>query len=259
MESSSKRIYPILEFDPTPRAIIEPQGIGFQKAILPERAVLCFFFDVLSALEKEGKLHQIGGGNSEMGSHPVYEYKVGEDSLTVFHPGVGAPLAAGFFDELIASGITKAIACGGCGSLKHEIQAGAALILTSAVRDEGTSYHYLAPDEEARAHSSVIESLEKTCREAEVPYRLVKSWTTDAIYRETDARRNLRLAQGCEVVEMEASAFCAVAQFRQIVFGQILYSGDLVVPEGWDHRNWNNRLNVRYLLFELAVKAALRL
>ncbi len=90
-------------------------------------------------------------------------------------------------------------------------------------------------------------------------YRIAKSWTTDAYYRETPGRRKARVEEGCEVVEMEAAAFFAVAQFREIKLGQIVYGGDLVVPDGWDGREWRKRGDVRRMLFELAVRAVLKL
>ena len=58
---------------------------------------------------------------------------------------------------------------------------------------------------------------------------------------------------------MEAAAFFAVAQFREIKLGQIVYGGDLVVPEGWDSRGWSKRTEDRRLMFDLAVKAVLKL
>jgi uridine phosphorylase len=61
--------------------------------------------------------------------------------------------------------------------------------------------------------------------------------------------------EGCLVVEMEAAALFAVAQFRKITLGQIVYGGDLVVPEGWDERAWFERKSDRELLFWLAVEA----
>jgi len=58
---------------------------------------------------------------------------------------------------------------------------------------------------------------------------------------------------------MEAAAFFAVAKFRGIKFGQILYGGDDVSCEEWDSRNWNARGDVRKNLFWLAVEACLKL
>ena len=69
-------------------------------------------------------------------------------------------------------------------------------------------------------------------------YRTGKTWTTDAIYRETPGKRKHRLTDGCDVVELEAAAFFAVAQYREVVLGHVVYGGNLVIPEGWDCRGW---------------------
>ncbi|RPJ43729.1 MAG: hypothetical protein EHM21_11115, partial [Chloroflexi bacterium] len=229
----------------------------------PQRVVLCFFPEVIQSLIDEGRLHQIGAIRSEIGRHPLYVLRVetipGVREVLVAHPGIGAPLVAGILEEIIALGVRKLIACGGCGVLRPDIAAGHPVVLTSAVRDEGTSYHYLPPGREALAHPQAVAALEEACRGLGLEYRLGKAWTTDAIYRETPERRSRRVAEGCDVVEMEAAAFFAVAQFRQIIFGQVVYGGDLVVPEGWDDRRWNDRDQDRRLMFNLAVEACLHL
>jgi uridine phosphorylase len=229
------------------------------KGIIPARGVLCFFQDVLDQLLEAGDLTQLGDLRSEIGLHPVYSYSKMGKPVTVFHPGVGAPLAAGFLEELIAVGVTKFIVCGGCGVINQEIAAGHPVILTAAVRDEGSSYHYLPPSREVKPHPKALAALEKVFKESGLEYRLGKTWTTDAIYRETKGKRKDRLAEGCDVVEMEAAAFFAVAQFREIPLGQVVYGGDLVVPEGWDGREWHKRGEDRKLLFEMAVKTVLNL
>ncbi|KAF0110202.1 MAG: Purine or other phosphorylase family 1 [Chloroflexi bacterium] len=251
---------PILEFDDDRSAILMPDPYRFSGGKpVPARGVLCFFKDVLDDLLEKNELMLIGYLGSEMGKHPVYSYNKFDKPITVFHPGVGAPLAAGFLDELIAVGVARFIVCGGCGVLDPEIVAGHPVILTSAVRDEGTSYHYLPPSREVKPHPVAVEALEKIFIEAGLDYRMGKTWTTDAIYRETPGRRNLRLEEGCDVVEMEAAAFFAVAKFREIILGQVVYGGDLVVPEGWDGRDWHKRGEDRRLMFDMAVKAALLL
>lgn len=142
--------YPILEFDPTRTALIEPKHLhtGLD---MPERVVVCFFQDVISKMLQEhdaALLHNLG---SEIGLHPIYEIRLQETRLAVFHPGVGAPLAAGLLEETIALGGRKFIACGGCGVLDSGIALGHVLVPESAVRDEGTSYHYLPAGREVRA------------------------------------------------------------------------------------------------------------
>ncbi len=250
--------FPILEFDPTNRAILEPTPVRLSEPA-PRRAVLCFFLDVIATLKSEGRLVEIGMLGSEMGPNPIYRLEHAGQRLMVVHPGVGSALAAGFMEELVASGADQFIACGGCGVLDKAIAVGYPVILTAAVRDEGTSYHYLPPSREALPTPAAVAALEAACQDANQPYRSGKAWTTDGFYRETAARRAVRQAEGCLVVEMEAAAFFAVAQFRGVTCGQIVYGGDLVVPEGWDKRAWHSRTGDRLRLFWLAVEACCRL
>jgi uridine phosphorylase len=250
--------YPILEFDPAPSAIIEP-GRVLQAIDVPEHCVLCFFQEVITAMCGNGAgkcVHELG---SEIGINPIYEITYGGARLAVCHPGVGAPLAGAFLDELIALGCKKFIACGGCGVLNQEITVGHVVVPSSAVRDEGTSYHYLPPSREVDASAEGIAAIEAALKHHDLPYVIGKTWTTDAIYRETRAKMERRRDEGCITVEMEAAAFFAVAQFRGVTFAQILYGGDDLSGDEWDQRGWQGRLSTREKLFQLAAEACLRL
>lgn len=250
--------YPILEYDPDPNAILNPY-CPHCEPVESTRAVLCFFAEILKESLEKGELRVIGMLGSEMGENPIYLHETpGCPSVIVIHPGVGAPLAVGFLEEILSLGVDKVMVCGGCGVLKPEIKVGDALIPVEAVRDEGTSYHYLPPSRSVSASPQAVQALESVCREMGVPYRLTKAWTTDAFYRETPARRARRVAEGCEIVEMEAAALFALAQFRKVLLGQVVYGGDLVIPEGWDGRAWNHRRDARRLLYEIALEAVRR-
>ena len=250
--------YPILEFDPTPTAFIEPKQVHAAKDV-PKCAVICFFQDVIQTLVNQHKAEMLHELRSEIGGHPVYEIDYRGQRLAVFHPGVGAPLAAGLMEEVIALGCTKFIACGGCGVLDSAIAMGHVLVPQSAVRDEGTSYHYRPPSREVEVSPKALAAIEAVLKERGVEYLLTKTWTTDAIYRETPARIKRRRAEGCLCVEMETAAFCAVAHFRGVEFGQLLYGGDDLGGEVWDGREWNDHLTGREKLFWLAAEACLAL
>jgi len=251
--------YPILEYDPDPDAVIRPAADGATLPQgVPEHCVITFFREVVDGLAASGQAQPIASQRSEAGEHPVYTLDVGSRPLAVFHPMVGAPLAAGLLEELIALGCRKFVACGGCGVLDSEIAAGHVVVPVSAVRDEGTSYHYLPPAREVSASPAAVAAIEQTLLRHGVPYLLSKTWTTDAFYRETRAKVALRRSEGCAVVEMEAAAFFAVAQFRQVVFAQMLYAGDDVSGPEWDPREWQ-RQPVRERLFWLAAEACLSL
>lgn len=251
-------MYPILEFDSTPEGILEPSRL-IKTMDVPEHAVICFFQDVIDELVSSGQARQVAVSHSEMGKHPVYEIELSGRRLAVLHPGVGAPLAAAILEEQIARGSRKFIACGGCGVLDKDIAVGHLLVPTSAVRDEGTSYHYLPPAREITPSAEGVKAIETVLQRHGVEYWLIKTWTTDAIYRETAPKASARRAEGCMTVEMEAAAFFAVARFRNVIFGQILYGGDVVIPDAWDGRDWVSRTSVRQKLFWLAAEACLDL
>jgi len=172
--------------------------------------------------------------------------------LAVFQPGVGAPLAAGMLKEVIALGCRKFIACGGAGVFDGDIAVGHIIVPPTAIRDEGTSYHYLPPCHEVGANKEAVAAIEKVLQAHRCDYILSKTWTTDAIYRETAAKVLHRKAEGCTTVEMEAAAFFAVAQFRSVQFGQLLYGGDDVSRSEWDSRHWDSHTSIREKLFWLA-------
>lgn len=249
---------PILEFDPTREAILEPSRL-IQPNGMPEKVVLCFFMDVINGLVEHGVVQSIDEVRSEMGSNPIYTFDFEGQRLALLHPGVGAPLAAGFLEEVIALGGRKFIACGGAGVLNKSIAVGHLIVPTSAVRDEGVSYHYLPPSREVSAHPEGVAAIEAVLRAHNVEYLTGKTWTTDAIYRETAPRAEQRKAEGCLTVEMEAASFFAVAQFRGVTFAQILYGGDAVIPDEWDSRGWVHRESIREKLFWLAAESVARL
>lgn len=248
--------FPILEFDSAEAAMIEPRRV-IKSIDIPEHAVACFFQDVISTLVQQHEAKVIKHLRSEIGRHPVYELAFDGKRLAVFHPGVGAPLAGAFLEEMIALGCRKFIACGGAGVLDSSVAMGHAIVPTVAIRDEGTSYHYLPPGREVRASAQGVEALEKVLKDYQVEYLLAKTWTTDAIYRETTGKVQRRKAEGCLTVEMEAAAFFAIAQFRSVQFAQLLYSGDDVGGSEWDHRHWDKHTTVREKLFWLAAEACL--
>ena len=249
---------PLIEFDPTLEALIEP-GRLIPRRDAPEHCVMCFFREVLERVAREHNGKVVYVVKSEIGEYPLYEIEYQGRRLGVCQAGVGAPLAAGMLEELIAVGCRNFIVCGGSGVLDRAVAVGHLLVPTRAVRDEGTSYHYMPPSREVQANPAGVAAIVRALRNAGVEYLLCKTWTTDAFYRETPARIRRRKAEGCLAVEMEASALFAVAQFRGVTLGQILYGGDDISGEAWDSRGWQGRTSVRERLFWLAAEACLQL
>lgn len=251
---------PILEFDDAREALIEPAST-VQRIDIPERCVLPMYHAVISKLVAASRLTRIAELRTAMGPLPVYRMEHGAVAVTVAHPGITAPLVAAVMEELIAMGCRTFIACGGAGVLDRSLGTDVAVVPTSAVRDEGTSYHYAKPCREIAVDERVVQTIAATLRRHAVPYRLGKTWTTDGIYRETRARIARRKAEGCLTVEMECAALLAVSRFRGVTFGQILSTGDDVSGEQWDSREWDDEAKAESSerLFRLAVESCLAL
>jgi uridine phosphorylase len=249
---------PILEFDPSPTAVFEPRHVVEPTENVPPRAVLCFFSDVIRRLRERGApvLFELEAAH---GVHPVYGFKQAGQVLAVFHPGVGAPLSGAFFEEAIAHGCERFVAVGTAGALVPAITVGHVIVPTAAVRDEGTSYHYMPPSRTSSPHPDALEAVTAVLGRHGVPYVTGATWTTDGFYRETRAKLARRVDEGCLTVEMEAAALFAIASFRQVPIGMVLTASDSLSGDGWTGFPDEPDHDARWLLFEMAAEAVLAL
>ena len=134
-------------------------------------------------------------------------------------------------------GAKKFVLFGSCGVLDDERVKDKIIIPVSAVRDEGTSYHYLAPAPEVEADPRSVQILETVLTACGYPYVKGKTWTSDAIYRETLPLIQERRQEGCLAADMECAAMLAVSQYRQIPFLQFLYGADDLSSDTWEIRD----------------------
>ena len=148
--------------------------------------------------------------------------------------GIGAPTTAMLMDELVADGTEAFLSIGLAGSLDETIEMGEFVVCDRAIRDEGTSHHYVASATYAHASDAVTEAAERLLTARDDPYHVGPSWTTDAIYRETVAEVERYAEAGVLTVEMEASAVFAVAECRGVEAGSMFVVSDYLGPEEWD-------------------------
>jgi uridine phosphorylase len=245
---------PILEFDPDPHAVLEPERVIAASPHRADRAVLCFFSQVIDRLRDEGApvLFELEAAH---GIHPVYGFDVDGERVAVFHPGVGAALAGGFFEESIAHGCGRFIAVGTAGGLVPSLTIGHVIVPTFAIRDEGTSYHYLPPGRSVEPTPEAAETLVETLRRHDVPFVTGGTWSTDGLYRETKAKVERRAEEGCLTVEMEAAALFAIARFRGVPIAQLLTTSDDLSGETWSGFPVDPDHDFRWSLFLLAAEA----
>ena len=129
---------------------------------------------------------------------------------------VGAPFAVLVAEELFASGCQLLISITSAGQIISMGRPPYVVLIESALRDEGTSYHYLPPSPFSHLAPALREMLCAAWDHARVPLAVGASWTTDAPFRETEAMIAVCRKQGILAVEMEAAALYALAQARQV-------------------------------------------
>lgn len=148
--------------------------------------------------------------------------------------GVGAPVVGILLEELSAFGIKYFITIGTAGSLQKDLQLGSHIVCTRAIRDEGTSYHYMPSEKYSYPSKSLTEKMIEIAKQMNLNYYTGTSWTIDAPYRETIAELKYYRDEGVLTVEMEAAAIFAIAKFLNIEAGVILTISDYLTEESWE-------------------------
>lgn len=232
-----KHDIPILEFDSDQTAVIMPrhEKLALQ---LPRKAVFVFLGEYVEQYAKKQRCKQVSTFVSATKDYPIYVMKYKEEEICLCQAPVGAAAATQLLDWLIAYGVKEIISAGSCGALE-DFPENIFLIPKKALRDEGTSYHYMAPSRYVRIDVVALRAIETTLKEHGLDYIEVISWSTDGFFRETKEKVLYRKEEGCSVVEMECSALAACAQMRGAIWGEILFTADsLANIEQYDERNW---------------------
>jgi uridine phosphorylase len=128
---------------------------------------------------------------------------------------VGAPFAVLVAEELFACGCDLLISITSAGQIVSLGHPPYVVLIEEALRDEGTSYHYLPPSPYAVLHPTLKEFVSDRWDHTQIPLYSGASWTTDAPFRETEAMIEWCRERGILTVEMEAAALYALAEARQ--------------------------------------------
>ena len=249
-----------IEFDPSPRAIINPDEKQPRIPGCPRTVVSCFPCNLIEyALNRYGG-EEIALCKGANGNTPLYRTLVHGVSLGLMMLRVGAPMAAMQLEDLYAWGAEQVIVFGTCGVMNRSIGDCAIILPDRAIREEGTSYHYLPPSREIAANIGTLDLMQRFFAEKSVSHMTGKVWSTDAFFRETPDKVARYRSEGCLAAEMECSALNAVAQFRGKRLAQFLYSADNLDSAIWDMRSLSNDANLesKFTLMELALEFGMR-
>lgn len=147
--------------------------------------------------------------------------------------GVGAPVIGVLVEEFAAWGVAEFIWLGIAGGLQPSLNCSDLVLVETAVRDEGTSHHYLPAAATVAASEELTTWVETAVRPTNLPLHKGSTWTTDAPYRETAAAVDHYQQQGVQTVEMEVAALFAVAQHCQKQAAALLAVSDSLANGIW--------------------------
>ena len=143
-------------------------------------------------------------------------YRLSQNDLELGFVGcaVGASFAVLVAEELFASGCDLLISMTSAGQLVELRPPPYFVLIERALRDEGTSYHYLPPAEFSSANAGLLAQISDALLALELPVERGAVWTTDAPFRETSTAIAAMKAKGLLAVEMEAAGLYAFAEAR---------------------------------------------
>ena len=153
-------------------------------------------------------------------------------SLNTSH--LGAPGGVAQLERQIHLGVRSFVIAGLAGSVRAGTGIGQVVVAQKAIRDEGTSHHYLPPTEFAWPAPGIDTALARHLEAKGIGVQVGGTWTTDAIFRETHVELQELGCAGIITVEMEASAVVTVARFRGVRAGAVFVVSDLVHRPDWE-------------------------
>ena len=174
----------------------------------------------------------------------LYTFEYDRMQFGIIGSVVGAPFAVLVAEELFACGCQLVISVSSSGLILPERTPPFFVLIERALRDEGTSYHYLAPSVYVSADNRVLTTLDDAFAEVRVPVCRGATWTTDAPFRETSVAIEYARSEGIIAVEMEAAGLYALAQARRrpiICFAHVTNRLGHVVGDFEKGDEWGSR------------------
>lgn len=145
----------------------------------------------------------------------MYSFQCDRMELGIVGCAVGSAFAVLVAEQLFASGCQLLISVTSSGQIAQDRDPPFFVLIERALRDEGTSYHYLAPSEYAHIGEGLLEKLDGAFAALTVPLHRGSAWTTDAPFRETSSSIAYAKGEGIVAVEMETAALYAFSQVRR--------------------------------------------
>lgn len=228
-------------FDGNTQAIIRPEELyaahinGAHSEAYSDVCIITFSRDAVEAALQTYDCETVSVRPSLGGDLPIYRLRYKKKKVTFYLSAITSAGAGMYLEEArCIIGAKHYIMFGSCGILDQEIASGKLVVPTEAYREEGFSYHYRPADSYIPVRNA--EKVAAMLKELGLPHVSGRTWTTDAIYRETRGNMEKRRAEGCIAVDMECAGLQALCDFYGLEYYPFFYSGDLLDAPEWDRR-----------------------
>jgi len=144
----------------------------------------------------------------------LFDYVQDDLEFGIIGCAVGAPFAVLIAEELFASGCRLLISITSAGQILPVRNPPYFILIDKALRDEGTSYHYLPPSRYSTLNEELLDMMKESFNKSGIHISQGATWTTDAPFRELQKAIDYCRAEGILAVEMEAAALYAFAHAR---------------------------------------------
>lgn len=145
----------------------------------------------------------------------MYSFTLDDIEIGIIPCIVGSSYAVLVAEQLFVSGCKLLISVTSAGIINQPDSKRRFALITSSIRDEGTSYHYLPPERQALINPQLFQALNAEEEKSECPYFNGTSWTTDAPFRETSSAIGEMKKMNITCVEMEAAALYVLAEVKK--------------------------------------------
>lgn len=247
-------------FDDKTQPVITPELFYGKREKVCDICIVTFSIHVMEEIVKRFSCSKVAEIGSVNGSHPIYVMEYKGKKIAFYMTKICSAGTGNCLEEArCLIGARHYIIFGSCGALDREVGEGKLVVPTWAYRDEGFSYHYVPAAEYIRMKNA--DRVEALLHELEVPCVKGRTWSTDALYRETRGKVERLKQDGCVAVEMECAGAQAVCDFYGMELYYFLISGDLLDGEEWDARILGDAVEMdsQVRSFYIALEMALRI
>lgn len=197
---------------------------GWDAGPVPENVIYTFAHMELyfaSAPDQYTPNHMIGSGPNTFFLVNATGGRVGVNCLPI-----GAPAAASQIALQAELGVRNVLSVGTAGGLQTGMAPGDVVVVSQALRDEGTSYHFLSPEAPAVPDPALTERLAGALSGQGHLFTTGPTWTIDVPFRETAEAVRHHRSQAVQTVEMEAAAiFAASAHYGVAAASALIVDG----------------------------------